>query len=174
MHARLVTLISIVFAVALLRYLPHPPNVSPIAAIALFGGAVFSDKRAAFAVPFIALFITDLIIGLHNTMVFVYGAFALTVVAGIYLKQHMTLSNLATASIGTSVMFFLLTNFGVWVTSTMYPMSLNGLMQAYAAAIPFFQNSLLGNIVYTALLFGGYAYLQKHARWMQVGAVTLS
>lgn len=162
MNTRFITLAIIIFAVAVFRILPHPPNVSPIAAMALFGGAYFSDKRLAFLVPFLALLLSDLILGLHDTMLYVYGGFALTVAIGFWVRKQLNIGRIAVAAVGASILFFLLTNFGVWLTSGMYPMTADGLMQAYIAGIPFFQNSLLGNLVFTALLFGGFAALQRN------------
>lgn len=161
MRTKLFTLTAIIFGIALFRVMPHLPNVSPVAAMALFGGAYFADKRMAFIVPFLALLLSDLVIGLHDTMLFVYAGFALTVFIGIKIQKSITLSHVAASAIGASVLFFVLTNFGAWVTSGLYPMTVNGLMQAYVAAIPFFQNSLIGNLVFTALMFGGYALLQR-------------
>ncbi len=157
-----ITLSAIIFALAIFRLLPHLPNVSPIAAMALFGGAYFSDKRVAFIIPFAALFLSDLILGLHNSMIFVYAGFALTVAIGFWLKSRVTLTNTAFTMVASSVLFFLLTNFGAWMTSGLYAKTAAGLMQAYAAGIPFFQNSLLGNLVYAAVIFGGYHLLQKN------------
>ena len=162
MNSRLITLSLIIFAIAMFRLLPHPPNVSPVAAMALFGGAYFSDKRVAFLVPFLALLLSDLLLGLHDTMVYVYAGFALTVVIGFWIRSKMNISRIALAAVGSSVLFFIVTNFGAWFTSGLYPMTVDGLMQAYVAAIPFFQNSLLGNLVFTALLFGGYAALRRN------------
>ena len=162
MNTRFITLAIIIFAVAVFRILPHPPNVSPIAAMALFGGAYFSDKRLAFLVPFLALLLGDLILGLHDTMLYVYGGFALTVVIGFWIRKQLNIGRIAVAAVGASILFFLLTNFGVWLTSGMYPMTADGLMQAYIAGIPFFQNSLLGNAVFAAVIFGGYQLLQKN------------
>lgn len=157
-----ITLSAIIFALAIFRLLPHLPNVSPIAAMALFGGAYFSDKRVAFVIPFVALFLSDLILGLHNSMIFVYAGFGLTVAIGLLLKNKVTVTNTSFAVVASSVLFFLLTNFGAWMTSGLYAKTAAGLMQAYAAGIPFFQNSLLGNLVYAAVIFGGYHMLQKN------------
>lgn len=162
MNSRLITLSLIIFAIAMFRLLPHPPNVSPVAAMALFGGAYFSDKRVAFIVPFLALLLSDLLIGLHDTMVYVYAGFALTVVTGFWIGRKLNISRIAIAVIASSVLFFVITNFGAWATSGLYPMNAEGLLQAYIAAIPFFQNSLMGNLVFTTLLFGGYALLQRN------------
>jgi len=159
---RLIAISTIIFALALFRLLPHWPNVSPVAAMALFGGAYFADKRTAFIVPFVALFLSDLVLGMHNSMIFVYAGFALTVAIGFLLQNRVTMTNTAFAMITSSVLFFLLTNFGAWMTSGLYAKTAGGLMQAYAAGIPFFQNSLLGNIVYAAVIFGGFHLLQKN------------
>ena len=162
MRAKLLTISAIIFALAMFRLLPHLPNVSPVAAMALFGGAYFADKRMAFIVPFVALFLSDLVLGLHNSMIFVYAGFALTVAIGFLLKNRVTITNTAFATVASSVLFFLLTNFGAWMTSGLYVKSAEGLMQAYVAGIPFFQNSLLGNLVFVAVIFGGYQLLQKN------------
>jgi len=159
---QLITISAIIFALAIFRLLPHLPNVSPVAAMALFGGAYFADKRMAFIVPFVALFLSDLVLGLHNSMIFVYAGFALTVAIGFLLKNRMTMTNTIFAMLISSVLFFLLTNFGAWMTSGLYVKSAEGLMQAYVAGIPFFQNSLLGNMVYAAVIFGGYHLLQNN------------
>jgi Family of unknown function (DUF6580) len=158
---QLITISVIIFALAIFRLLPHLPNVSPVAAMALFGGAYFADKRVAFIVPFVALFLSDLVLGLHNSMIFVYTGFALTVAIGFLLKNRVSMTNTIFAMVISSVLFFLLTNFGAWMTSGLYVKSAEGLMQAYVAGIPFFQNSLLGNLVFAAVIFGGYHLLQK-------------
>ncbi len=165
---RLITVSAIIFALALFRLLPHLPNVSPVAAMALFGGAYFADKRMAFIVPFVALFISDLVLGLHNSMIFVYTGFALTVAIGFMLKDRVTLTNTIFAVVLSSLLFFLLTNFGAWLSSGLYAKTAEGLMQAYVAGIPFFQNSLLGNMVYAGVIFGAYALLQKKVSVLQV------
>ncbi|MBT8118953.1 MAG: hypothetical protein KJN89_04470 [Gammaproteobacteria bacterium] len=162
MRAKLFTISAIIFALAMFRLLPHLPNISPVAAMALFGGAYFADKRMAFIVPFLALLLSDLILGLHDTMIFVYAGFALTVAIGFLLKDRVTATNTAFAAVASSLLFFLLTNLGAWMTSGLYAKSAAGLMQAYVAGIPFLQNSLLGNLVFVAVIFGGYHLLQKN------------
>ena len=159
---QVITLSVIIFALAIFRLLPHLPNVSPVAAMALFGGAYFADKKLAFIVPFAALLLSDLLLGLHNTMIFVYAGFALTVAIGFMIKDRVSVTNTAFAVLASSVLFFLLTNFGAWMTSPLYAKTAEGLMQAYAAGIPFFQNSLIGNLVFAAIIFGGYQLLQKN------------
>jgi hypothetical protein len=170
MSTRLITLSLIILAIAMFRLLPHPPNVSPVAAMALFGGAYFSDKRMAFLVPFLALLLSDFLIGLHDTMIYVYAGFALTVVIGFWIRQKLNVSRIAFAVIVSSLLFFVISNFGAWLSSGLYPMTTDGLMQAYIAAIPFFQNSLLGNMAFATLLFGGFALLQRNIPGMAESA----
>jgi hypothetical protein len=169
MRTGVIAITTIIFSLALFRLLPHWPNVSPVAAMALFGGAYFVDRKLAFIVPFAALFISDLFLGLHSSMIFVYGGFALTVMLGFMLKKHITVTNTTMAVVASSVVFFLVTNFGSWLMSGLYPYTAAGLVQAYVAGIPFFQNSLLGNLAYSAIIFGGYALLkQRYPQLQQV------
>jgi len=168
---QLITVASIIGVLAIFRLLPHWPNISPIAAMALFGGVYFADKRVAFIVPFLALFLSDLFLGLHNSMIFVYAGFALTVVIGFVLKNRVTVTNTLFAAVAASVAFFLLTNFGSWLMSGLYVKSSAGLMQAYVAGIPFFQNSLLGNLAYTAIIFGGYFVLQRYIAGLRMSVL---
>ena len=161
MNKRLITLSIIVFSIALFRILPHAPNVSPVAAMALFGGAFFADKRVALIVPFAALLLSDLIIGLHDTMLLVYACFAVTMWIGYLMRERLSALNVTVATLGSSVIFFLVTNFGAWLSHGLYPVSMEGLMQAYVAGIPFFQNTLMGNMFFSAVLFGGFYLLQN-------------
>ena len=159
---RTLTLVAIIFAIAVFRYLPHPPNVSPVAAISLFAGAFFYDRRLAFVVPFAVLLISDLMIGLHNTMIFVYIAFGLSVVIGMCLRSRRTVTSITLATLGSSLLFFAISNFGVWMMGAHgYAMNASGLIQTYVAGIPFLQNSVLGNLLFVAIMFGGFSLLQK-------------
>ncbi len=136
-----------IIAIALLsRLLPHPPNFAPITGIALFSGAYFSNKRWALILPILCLFITDLFLGFHQLMVVVYGSFLFISAASLWLQRVNFLTVL-----GASIFFFITTNFGVWYLS--YPHTWEGLVQCYVLAIPFFGNTLAGDLFYTALLF---------------------
>lgn len=145
--------IGLILAGAFARLLPHPPNVAPIAAMALLGGAML-PRPQAFLAPLAALFLSDLFIGLHSGMPFVYGAFAMVVLLGGLLREERGVSRLAAVTLAGSVLFFAVTNLGVWLSSGMYPANLGGLQACYAAALPFFRNSLLGDAFFTAALFG--------------------
>ena len=163
MNIKSFTLVGIILALATFRLLPHLPNVSPIAAMALFGGAYYADKRLALLIPFVALFVTDLILGFHNTMLFVYLGFALSVWAGMWLGRHLTPVNTVMAALLSSTLFFVLTNFGVWLMSDgLYPSSVEGLLQAYIAGLPFYQYTLMGDLVYVSLIFGGYELFRQN------------
>jgi len=150
-----------VFIAAFVRLLPHPPNFAPIAAMALFGGAYFSKKTFAFIIPLAAMFLTDMIIGIYSYAWIVYLSFAVIVVLGIVMLKKVSVKNLIFASVTASVSFFAITNFGVWALGTLYPKTPAGLMASYTAAIPFFQNSLIGDLFFAGVMFGVYE-LVKH------------
>jgi hypothetical protein len=145
-----------VFAAAFVRLIPHPPNFAPIAAIALFGGAYFTKKWVAFLVPITAMFITDLIIGFHETMWAVYLSFALIVVIGMLMIKQKKIGNIFFASVIASVAFFIITNFGVWLSTPYYEKTGAGLAACFTAAIPFFHQTLLSDLFFVGMLFGLY------------------
>lgn len=170
-YLRLIVLMGIVVLAVLSRLIPHPPNFAPIGAIALFGGAFFPSKRLAFAIPIIIMFLGDLMIawlsgnvayGIHPLIPFVYGSFALIVCLGFWLKGRQRFLSVAGAALTGSVLFFIITNFGVWIAGDTYPLSWEGLTACYVAAIPFFKNTVLGDAVYTAALFGGLFLVEKY------------
>ncbi|MBV9080391.1 MAG: hypothetical protein JO102_04645 [Elusimicrobia bacterium] len=161
MKPRFLSLAGIVFAAALWRLVPHPWNVTPVAAMALFAGAHFSSRRAAYAVPLAAIFLSDLVLGFYPTMPWVYAAFALIVFIGTFLRSRRDTGSVALGAISGSVLFFLVTNFGHWVSTSMYPKSPAGLAACFTAAIPFFRNTLLGDVAFTAAFFGGFAVLER-------------
>lgn len=166
-HIRTVSLISLVLLTALSRLLPHLPNFTPIAAIALFGAAAFRHKWQGLLIPAAAMLLSDRIIGFHGTMGAVYGSFALTWLIGLVLLQKPTAVRVATASLLSSGLFFLITNFAVWYGSTFYPQTAQGLVSCYAAGLAFyngqsfFLNGVLGDLFFSTVLFGGYALLQR-------------
>ncbi len=154
---RLLTLVTMTMAAAATRLIPHPPNFTPFGALALFGGACYADRRAAFAVPLVALFLGDLVLGLHVLMPAVYGSFALIVVLGFWLRRRRNVVTIASAALAGAILFFVITNFAVWAVSHTYEKNWQGLAMCYIAAIPYFQNTLLGDASYTFALFGGLA-----------------
>ena len=168
-NARSNTLIVMIFCAAAARLIPHPPNFTPLGAIALFGGAYFTSKRAAFAIPLAAMFLSNAALGLMKygykvvpLLPWVYASFVLIVCLGLLLRGRKSPAKVATAALTSSVLFFAITNFGVWLGSARYPQTPGGLLACYVAALPFFQNTLLGDAVYTTVLFGGFALAQKY------------
>lgn len=155
-------LVIILFAV-ILRLVPHIPNFAPISAMALFGGAYLNKKYALIA-PLMAMFVSDIFLGFHGTMTFVYGSFILTGLIGLWLRKHKGLKNVILATISSSLIFFIITNFGVWFEGKLYPANLSGLIESYILAIPFFRNTVLGDLFYTALFFGSYELALKFFR----------
>lgn len=154
--------VIILFAVTL-RLVPHPPNFAPIAAMALFGGA-YLNRRYALVVPIAALLLSDLVIGFYSplVMVSVYGSFVLTGLMGLWLKKRKSAGNVVLTAMGASILFFLVTNFAVWAAGA-YARDLSGLAQSYVMGLPFFRNTLLGDLFYTGVFFGGYELVKSLA-----------
>lgn len=167
LQIRLTTLTAIVLAIALSRIVPHWPNFTPVAALALFGAATFERKWLGLAIPVAAMLLSDLLIGFHANMGAVYVSFFLTWLLGLWTLSRPTTGRIAGASVASSVLFFLITNFAVWYGSSFYPQKLAGLLSCYAAGLAFyngtsfFLNGLLGDLFFSAMLFGGYYLLQQ-------------
>jgi len=152
---KFIVVMTMVFAGAMMRLVPHWPNFTPIAAIALFGGTFLKRKDLAFLVPVAAMLLSDLIIGFHSTMLPVYASFLAIVGMGLFLQNRLTVVNTLTASLASSVLFYLVTNFASWTSGLMpYPMNVGGLMQSYIAGLPFFYNGVMGDLFYNSVLFG--------------------
>lgn len=164
---KFLTIAVMILLAALSRIIPHPPNFAPIVAMALFGGAYFSNKKLAFVIPIFAMFISDLIIGLHSGMLIIYLTFIGIVAIGFLLRDNKKFGRVAGLTIGSSVIFFVTTNFAVWMSDLMYPKTIEGLIACYVAAIPFFGNSLAGDLFYSGVLFGGYALLRSNVPALQ-------
>ncbi|HET6633137.1 MAG TPA: DUF6580 family putative transport protein [Rhodanobacteraceae bacterium] len=160
----LVAMIALAVGVRLvIHFMPGllPYNFTPVEAIALFGGAFFADRRLALLVPLGAMFLSDLVIGLHPLIPLIYACIALTVWAGGALRQRASAVRVAVAAVASTTGFFLVTNFAVWLTSGMYPLTGSGLGACFAAGIPFYQWQLLGSLGWSAALFGGFALLSQ-------------
>jgi hypothetical protein len=158
---RLITLLSAILAAAALRLVPHPPNFTPIGAMALFSGAYLGRRGVAFLAPLAALFLSDLALGFYHGMATVYCSVALIVVLGSLVLRRASAIRVGAAALASSILFFVLTNFGMWLSSGFYPRTLPGLETCFAAAIPFFQNTVAGDLFYATLLFGGFAIAER-------------
>jgi len=152
-------LIAIVFMLAFSRLIPHPPNFTPLGAMALLAGASMRDIRFALLIPFIAMLLSDSILGFHSSMVFVYGAVGLIVIGSHCLLKRLSIVSIGLATVISAIAFFIITNFGAWLSHDMYSHTVTGLGEAYIAGIPFFKNTLISNILFTSV--GFYALTQQ-------------
>jgi hypothetical protein len=162
-NSRVLLIIAIVASAALSRLIPHAPNLTPMTAVALFGGAYLADRKLAFVVPLGALLISDVLLGFYGAgeMLAVYFSSALEVGLGMWVSRNRSVLRVVSAALTGSLLFFTLTNFAVWAFGTIYPKTGGGLVECYIAALPFFRNTLAGDLLYTATLFGGYALLER-------------
>lgn len=149
----------IILLAVLARLIPHVPNFAPIGGLALFSGANFKNK-IALLIPLCAMFISDIFLGFHKTVPYVYVSFIIIALIGGLIKNNKWQS-LALASLTSSILFFLITNFGVWATGSMYIKNLDGLMQSYAMGLPFFRNTIISDLFYSFSFFYGYRFLSN-------------
>lgn len=167
MNKRQFVLASIIVIAAMSRIVPHPPNVTPIAAMALFGGAFLTNRRLAYVLPLAAMVLSDIVLGftVYGKVILVsrpvvYACFIATVAMGKLIRDRRSALNVGAVTLASSVMFYVVTNFGEWAHGSLYPKTLAGLATCYTAAIPFFRNSVAGDLAFAALLFGGFAMLE--------------
>jgi len=159
LNQKIISYGAIVLLAVVARLIPHAPNFAPIGGLALFSGANFK-KKSALLIPLAAMFISDIFLGFHKTIPYVYVSFIIIALIGRIIKNNKWQS-LLFASLVSSVLFFLITNFGVWATGTMYQKDLSGLMQSYAFGIPFFRNTLTSDLFYSFSFFYGYRFLSN-------------
>jgi len=168
-------IVLFIFFAALSRLLPHPPNVTAVGAVALFGGAYLSARWVAVLIPIAAIWCSDVLLNnlvyashyegfvlfTHNFW-FTAGAMVLIVLLGRFLLNKVSTLKVIGASLGASSIFFLISNFGVWAAGVSYPASFTGLLAAYAAGLPFFLNTLAGDLFFCGVIFGSYALYQNY------------
>lgn len=159
--ARFFAAIFLVLVAAALRLVPHPPNFSPIAGMALFGGAVFVRREIGMILPLAALFLSDCVLGFHDQMIAVYISILLISMMGFELRQNRTIGRVLSASIFASVFFFVVTNTAVWLTSPGYAKTFGGLATCWSAGLPFFQHTLAGDLITSGVLFGVWYWVEK-------------
>ena len=163
----------LILLAAFSRLIPHPPNFTPVGAMALFGAAYFSKRYLALVIPIIAMWLSDLVLNnviyaqyfdsfvlFYPGFYWTYSAFIVIGLVGFFLLKRTKPQNILIASLSASILFFLLSNFGVWASGMMYPKDFSGLLACYTAAIPFFQNTLMGDLVYCGVLFGAFEFAQ--------------
>lgn len=174
--------IALVFLAAMSRLLPHPPNFTSVGAMALFGAAYFNRQWLMLAIPFAALFVSD--IALNNLIykdlygdhfVWVssawnYGSFAIVMLSGLlWFRKQSSVGRILGASLSASLLFFLVSNFGAWMSDSinLYPKTFSGLLTCYAAGLPFLGNTIAGDLFYSAVLFGLYHLVSQRFMRLQ-------
>lgn len=153
--------ISLIILAVLSRFLPVPPNFSPIISLALFSGTYITNKKLAYIIPLTAMLISDTFLGFHYDMIAVYGSLALIIFLGSLFKK-VSVKNVVLGSLSGAILFFIITNFSVWITSGMYPHNFYGLVLCYEMAIPFFRNTTASAFIYSAIMFGTYELAAKY------------
>ena len=157
----MLALILVVTAV-IFRFIPHIANFTPVLAIALFGGA-YLNKKYALLLPLAIMMVTDLFLGVHNTILFTWGTILLISGIGMLLRQKRNPINVTLGAFSSAVMFFIITNFGVWIMGW-YPRTLEGLINCYTLAIPFFRTTMASTLVFSLVLFGAYEIVARRVK----------
>jgi hypothetical protein len=150
------------------RLVIHVPNFTPVLALALFGGVYLSPRRAV-VMPLVLMMVSDLVIGGHNTILFTWGSVALISLLGFSIRSRKSFRNIAGMSVLSAILFFVVTNIGVWLM--MYPQTASGLQLCFLAAVPFFRDTLVSTLVYSFALFTGYEMLAQwvaKTRWASI------
>lgn len=155
------TAVTLTVIAAMGRLIPHPANFTPVGASTLFGGATL-PRPWNYLAPLLVMFVTDIFLGFHATIIYVYGSFLLSAfLAERFLKNDRNLVRVGLLSVTTTLLFFLITNFGVWASTAMYAKTGAGLMESYLMGLPFLGNMLLGDLLFGVGFFGLYQLAEK-------------
>lgn len=163
--------ISLILIGILLRFIPHAANFTPVAAIALFAG-VYLNKRQALIVPLLLMVISDIFLGMHNVVIFTWGSFILVTLLGFWAKKHKSIKGIVSTSIISSILFYIITNFGVWAMGW-YPQNLKGLTDCYILGLPFLRVFSVSTLLYTVVFFGAYEFIASRVRNTKLAKVLL-
>ena len=161
-HRYLLLAVTTIIVLSLFRLIPHPPNFTPILAISVFAGIKFKDNLFSYLVPVFAMLVSDAIIGFHSGMIIIYLAIFLSA----FISRRFNTIN--TSVLGSCILFYLITNFQVWVMSSSYPKSLTGILECYTLAIPFLGMTLLSTFFYSYVLFYGFSFLSKMKTYQKI------
>jgi len=180
-------LIAIILVAALSRVIPHMPNFSPLGAIGLFGAAHFDKKWKAFLIPIAATWLSDLFINnfiyaryypkftwFYEGFYWQYGSYLLITLAGLFIFNKISIQKVLFGALTSAGLFFIISNFGCWLGSVSYPQTAAGLITCYAAGIPFLKGTILGDLFYAGVLFGGYYLLQNKIPFFKLSNVSYS
>lgn len=163
--------LSLILAGILIRFAPHAPNFTPVAAIALFSGA-YLNKKYALVVPLALMIISDLVIGLHNVVLFTWGGFILVTLLGSGMHKKISAGKIISFSLLSALVFYLVSNFGVWLVGW-YPRNLKGLLDCYIMGLPFLRNFTVATLCYAAVLFGIYEIIAHYVKDTKLAKVLL-
>ena len=164
--------IILVLAGILLRFAPHAPNFTPVAAIALFSG-IYLNKKYSILVPLLLMVASDLVLGMHNVVLFTWGGFALVTLIGFWAKHHKSVFGILSASVASSLLFYVVSNFGVWLMGW-YPHNLSGLVNCYVMALPFLRNFTLATVIYSFAFFAAYELIARSVKETKFSKVLLT
>jgi hypothetical protein len=175
---------GIILFAAISRLIPHPVNFAPIGGMALFGAAYYNKKYWALIIPVLSMWLSDLIVNnvvygqyfdhfvwFYQGCYWTYSAFVLITLVGFFILRQIKVINLLAATLSASLIFYLVSNFGVWFSTEMYPKNMAGLMACYGAGLPFLKNTLLGDMAYTSILFATFEYAQRSIPALQLQGV---
>lgn len=161
-YTRIIIVSLVIIAAVLWRFFNPWPNVTPIAAIALFAGAYMGRRWLAYLIPLAIMFLSDVFLGFHDTMIAVYLSFFIAVWLGFRMQNRITFTRVGLSALASSIIFFVLTNLAVWISGMVgYPKTIGGLIECYVMAIPFFRWEILSTLAFTAVIFGGFELLRK-------------
>jgi len=163
--------ISLILIGILLRFAPHAPNFTPVAAIALFGG-VYLSRKNALIVPLLLMMVSDAVLGISNVMLFTWGGFILITLLGFLLQKKLSGSRIVAFSLVSSLVFFVVSNFGVWLMGW-YPLTSSGLAQCFIMAVPFLRDFTVSTLLYSAVFFGAYELIAHFVKGGKFASVLL-
>ena len=163
--------LSLILIGILLRFMPHADNFTPVAAIALFAGA-YLKRRHAVIVPLVLMAVSDIFIGMHNVLIFTWGSFILASLLGLFIRKNKSFLRITGMSLLSSLVFFIVTNFGVWAMGW-YPPTLAGLVNCYIMGLPFLRDFTVSTLLYSAVFFTAYEVIARRVKETKLAKVLL-
>lgn len=150
------------------RLLPHPPNMTPLCSVCLFSGHKL-PSWLSYCVSIISLFVSDAMLSylygydmFGAWSFFTYSGFLfITFIGSFFMKGDLNIGRLFFYVVMASCIFWLWTNFGVWLSYTLYPKNLDGFISCYVAALPFLRNSIIGDVIFSAAIFYGFSLFRN-------------
>ncbi len=172
-QSKILLVLTLVIIGVFSRWLPHPANFTAVGAVALLAGSSLKNRGLALILPFIILVLSDLVLGSHALMVYVYLGFVLVTLLGFLIPdknvfQKSQIFKISGLALSSSLMFFLVTNFGVWRSGGIYPQTEAGLIECFMMGLPFLKNQIAGDLFFSSFLFSAYELLGR--RWLLTSA----